>query len=103
MTLDAPDLLQTRLFIDGAWRDARAGKRFHVDDPATGGTVAEVADGDAADADDAIAAAARALPAWRALSATERGTLLLRWWRLIDEHAEDLARLMSWGRHPRSS
>ncbi len=95
MTLDAPDLLQTRLFIDGAWRDARAGKRFHVDDPATGGTVAEVADGDAADADDAIAAAARALPAWRALSATERGTLLLRWWRLIDEHAEDLARLMT--------
>src|SRR5690606_15676356 len=43
----------------------------------------------------AIDAAARALPAWRAKTARERGAILRRWYELVLEHAEDLALLMT--------
>ena len=36
-----------QLFIGGEWRDATAGATLTVEDPATGETIAEVADGDA--------------------------------------------------------
>lgn len=44
---------------------------------------------------DAINAANRALPAWRALTAKERANILRRWFNLMMEHQDDLARLMT--------
>ncbi len=44
---------------------------------------------------DAIGAANRALPAWRALTAKERANILRRWFNLMMEHQDDLARLMT--------
>ncbi len=43
----------------------------------------------------AIDAANRALPAWRALTAKERATILRNWFNLMMEHQDDLARLMT--------
>src|SRR5690606_39401596 len=43
----------------------------------------------------AIEAAERALPAWRALTAKERAVKLRRWYELLIEHQDDLARLMT--------
>jgi succinate-semialdehyde dehydrogenase/glutarate-semialdehyde dehydrogenase len=85
----------SQLFIDGEWRDAAAGGRFVVDDPASGELIAEVADGSAADARAAIDAAATAFPPWRATTALERADLLWRWHRLIEARAEGLARLLT--------
>jgi len=49
----------------------------------------------AAEAEAAIAAAARALPGWRSLTAKARSAILMKWFALITQHAEDLARLMT--------
>jgi succinate-semialdehyde dehydrogenase/glutarate-semialdehyde dehydrogenase len=61
-------------YIDGAWRGSSA--RFAVRDPFDGALVAEVADSDDALVDEAVAAAVRAFPAWRARAAGERGAML---------------------------
>ncbi|NIF45969.1 succinate-semialdehyde dehydrogenase (NADP(+)), partial [Burkholderia sp. Tr-862] len=50
LTLSRPELVRTANLIDGAWRDARDGRRFDVTDPATLETVAHAPDSDAADA-----------------------------------------------------
>lgn len=87
--------MQTGMLIDGQWVEARDGRREDVLNPATGEPVANVPFGDAADADAAIAAAQRALPAWRACSAYERGAILQRTGALINERLEALARIMT--------
>lgn len=56
-------LLRSDAYIDGAWVGAE--RRTPVVNPATGQTIAQVADLDPASADTAIAAAQRAQPAWR--------------------------------------
>jgi succinate-semialdehyde dehydrogenase/glutarate-semialdehyde dehydrogenase len=97
MTLPLQDaaLLRARGWIDGQWVDADSGATFAVTDPATGSTIAEVADLGAAETRRAIDAAARALPAWRARTAKDRAAVLRRWFELMTAHAEDLARLMT--------
>ena len=67
-----------RMYIDGRWVDAHNGGSWKVIDPATEETVQEVPFGDGADAEDAIAAAARAQPRWAAMTAYERGAILRR-------------------------
>jgi len=46
-----------QLLIDGQWVDSESGKTFITPNPATGDTLAEVAEGDKADIDKAVAAA----------------------------------------------
>lgn len=81
-----------RLLIDGAWVPASSGATFEVKNPANEQTLAHVAEGDKADIDRAVAAARRAFegPAWRKISASERGKLL---WKLADLLEEDLDQL----------
>ena len=88
-----PTLLKTDALIDGVW--VGSDQRFAVDDPATGLTLAEVANLGAAEAEAAIAAADRAWPAWRGKTAKERGAILMKWFHLLHQHADDLARLMT--------
>ena len=95
LTLADPKVLQRDAYVDGAWTAAGSGARFAVRNPATGETLAEVADLDAADARAAIEAAAAALPAWSALTAKARAVILRRWFDLIMAAQEDLARLMT--------
>ena len=52
--------LQTKLLIDGQWRDSVSGKTFATINPATEEVIAEVAEGDAADIDLAVKAARKA-------------------------------------------
>lgn len=84
-----------RLLIDGQWVEPRAGKRFDVEDPATGQTIARVAEGQAADIDRAVAAARRALESgdWSRSKPADRARLLLRLADLIEAHGEELAEL----------
>ena len=92
-TLADPALLQTGALIDGTW--LRGTRRFDVVDPATGQKLVDVANLGAREAEAAIAAAGRAWPAWRRKTALERGAILSRWYQLLHQHADDLARIMT--------
>lgn len=86
--------MRTELFIDGAWKPGGAGT-FSTCDPATGSPLAEVAQADANDVDAAVAAAQRAFQdgEWPRLLPAERARLIYRLADLIEEHADELARL----------
>ena len=91
--LNDPSLLKTDGLIDGTWVAGNA--RFAVTDPATGQELAQVANLGPADAEAAIAAANQAWPAWRAKTAKERAAILMKWFQLLHQHADDLARIMT--------
>ncbi|MFS1523319.1 NAD-dependent succinate-semialdehyde dehydrogenase [Microbulbifer sp. 2304DJ12-6] len=93
MKLANPDLLKFQNYIDGAWRAAE--RTMAVCDPASGELLGNVADGTAADAEAAVAAATDALPEWRRRTAGERAATLKRWYQLIVENSEDLARILT--------
>ncbi|MBO82281.1 NAD-dependent succinate-semialdehyde dehydrogenase [Citromicrobium bathyomarinum] len=82
-------------FVDGEPRAAAGGKTFAVLNPATGETIASVADCSHEDALAAIDAAQRALADWRARTAAERGTILRRWYDLMIAEEDALARLIT--------
>ncbi|MEU1883344.1 aldehyde dehydrogenase family protein [Streptosporangium sp. NPDC001559] len=86
-----------QLFIDGQWVDAASGRTFATPDPATGQTLAHVAEADAEDVDRAVRAARRAFEhgPWSRMTASERGRIIWRIGDLILEHAEELAQLES--------
>lgn len=92
--LDDPSLLHTGAYVDGAWVETGDSGEITVDNPSTGATVASVPALSRAQVADAIAAAERAQRAWRATSAKSRAQLLRRWFDLVVEHTEDLARLI---------
>lgn len=91
--LNDASLLKTDALIDGEW--VGSGSRFVVTDPATGGELAKVANHGAKAAEQAIAAADKAWPAWRAKTAKERAAILMAWFKLMHQHADDLARIMT--------
>jgi succinate-semialdehyde dehydrogenase/glutarate-semialdehyde dehydrogenase len=91
--LKDPSLLKSGGLVDGEWIAGSAS--FAVHDPATGAELAQVANLGATDCAAAIAAAERAWPVWRAKTAKERGAVLMRWFALLHQHADDLARLMT--------
>jgi succinate-semialdehyde dehydrogenase / glutarate-semialdehyde dehydrogenase len=87
-------LLQRQAYVDGSWVDADSGETFPVTNPATGEVLAEVPRMGAAETRRAIAAAERALPAWKHATAKERARVLRRLADLMLAHEEELARLM---------
>lgn len=93
--LDDPTLLRTEGLWAGCWQAAATGRTFVVENPATGAVIARVANMGAQETEQAIAAAAHALPGWRRLPAKERAARLRAWHALILEHQGDLARLMT--------
>jgi succinate-semialdehyde dehydrogenase/glutarate-semialdehyde dehydrogenase len=94
-TLADPSLLKTEALVGGAWVASQASARFAVTDPATGGELAQVANLGPVDAAAAISAAEKAWPLWRAKTAKERAAVLMRWFQLLHQHADDLARIMT--------
>ena len=91
-----PGLLKTEGLINGAWVQPQAGQpRFAVTDPATGLELAQVANLGAIDAAAALSAAEKAFAPWRAKTAKERGSVMMKWFQLIHQHADDLARIMT--------
>jgi succinate-semialdehyde dehydrogenase / glutarate-semialdehyde dehydrogenase len=89
------DGVKTQLYIGGEWRDATGGGTLPVEDPATGETIATVADATNADADAALAAADEAFKTWKLVAPRERADILRRAYDLINERTEELALLMT--------
>ena len=98
-TLDkrVQDFVHTRrqLFIDGQLVDAKSGRTFETLNPATGETLATVAEGGAVDIDLAVRAARRAFDEgpWSRMTPSERGRIMWRIGDLITEHLEEFAEL----------
>lgn len=82
-------------FIGGSLTPARSGRTFDVINPATADVVAKAAYGDADDVDVAVAAAAKAQPAWAKMVARQRGKLVAECGRLLSDHVEELGRLVA--------
>ncbi|MGJ7497770.1 NAD-dependent succinate-semialdehyde dehydrogenase [Variovorax sp. RT4R15] len=91
--LNDPTLLKTDALVDGQW--LKGASRFDVNDPATGLKLADVANLTRSDAAAAIAAANKALAAWRGKTGKERSIVLRKWFDLLIANTEDLGRLMT--------
>jgi gamma-glutamyl-gamma-aminobutyraldehyde dehydrogenase len=99
MTITSPDWrtlastvqYPTDLLIDGRW-DAGS-SRHEVVSPTDGRVVADVAFGDAASVDRAVAAARASFEdrRWAGMSPMDRKDVLVRWAHLVNEHADALA------------
>ncbi|WP_035484349.1 aldehyde dehydrogenase family protein [Paraburkholderia phenoliruptrix] len=74
-------------FIGGAWQESASGARFVSHAPATGERLAEIAQGDAADIDAAVAAARAAQPGWQALGGAGRARHLYALARMVQRHS----------------
>ena len=84
---------RTQAFVDGAFRDARSGRTEPTIAPATGQVIADVAECDALDVDDAVAAARRSFDsgAWSKAGPDVRKATLLRLSQLILDARDELA------------
>ncbi|GLA67592.1 hypothetical protein AtubIFM54640_011260 [Aspergillus tubingensis] len=85
--------IETRLFIDGKFVPSIDGAKFDVINPYSGDVVAQVYEGRANDVDRAVNSAKKAFPSWSEVDGSERRRLMLRLADLMDEHAEEFARL----------
>ncbi len=82
--------------IDGEWTPARSGRTFQDVNPAdTNDVVGELQASDAADADDAVEAAARAFPGWAKTPAPVRGKFLLKAAQALEARLDEVADLLA--------
>ncbi|MBB1321247.1 NADP-dependent succinate-semialdehyde dehydrogenase [Shewanella sp. SR43-8] len=88
-------LLRQQCYINGQWCNADSGKTIAIANPGTHEVIGHVPVMGNAETLAAIDAANAALPAWRALTAKDRGQKLRRWFELMLQHSDDLALLMT--------
>lgn len=93
LALSRPDLFREAALIGGTWM--WGGGVIEVKNPATGRILGVVPNFGSAETTRAVEAAHASQPAWAARTAAERGAILRRWYELVTEHAEDLARLLT--------
>lgn len=95
VSLKDPSLFTQQAYIGGEWVDAPDGKTEQVTNPANGevlGTVPVLGRDAVAHA---IEVAEKAQKQWKKRTAKERSTILMKWYDLMMENQEDLARLMT--------
>jgi 1-pyrroline dehydrogenase len=88
-------ITQQKQFIGGEFVDSASGETMEVLNPSTGEVIAEVPRGTEEDVERAVAAAQRAWSEWQSKTPKDRMELLLKLADVIDENAEELARLES--------
>lgn len=82
------------MYVNGEWSDFNLDK-IEVKNPANGEVVGTVPNGGTAEAKKAADAAFQALKGWSALSVYERSDLIWKWHHLINEHKDEIARVMT--------
>ncbi|MEH1948458.1 MAG: aldehyde dehydrogenase family protein [Nostoc sp.] len=85
----------TKLLINNEWVNSISGKTFKTINPTTGEIICEIAEADVRDVDRAVKVARTAFESreWATMSSSNRGKLLYKLANLIEEHADELARL----------
>ncbi|EHL01832.1 putative Succinate-semialdehyde dehydrogenase [Glarea lozoyensis 74030] len=95
--LNDPSLFKTDVaYVNGEWVKAKSGKTFEVFDPSSGKLIGTAPEMDAEDTKKAIDAAAAAFPSFRTTTGRERSKMLRKWYDLMVENSEDIARLITW-------
>ena len=89
--------LQYDMLIDGEWKAAANGDYFDVENPATGETVARMANAGEEDVAEAITSAERAFKhgPWSTMPDSERGKILWRIADMVEERRMELGRMES--------
>lgn len=82
------------MYVNGEWSDFNLDK-IEVKNPANGEVVGTVPNGGTVEARKAADAAFQALKGWSALSVYERSDLIWKWHHLINEHKDEIARVMT--------
>src|SRR5690242_9563889 len=95
MELKDPKLFRQQCYVNGEWTDALNRGTIAVTNPATGETLGTVPRMGAEETRQAIEAADKALPAWRAKTAKERAQILRRWYDSMMANQDDLAAIMT--------
>ncbi len=89
------ELLFNTSYVDGKW-STNTSETFKVYNPANGEVIAEIRDDDASIVEQAITAADKAFKQWSGKTASERSKILEKWYDLICENQEDLAKIMTY-------
>lgn len=84
----------TGLHIDGSSRESVDGRRFPVENPATGSPIVNIADATLADGRAAAAAASSAFEEWSKRPSRERGEVLRACFETLVAHSAELADLI---------
>lgn len=89
--------IQYELLIDGEWRPSKSGDYFDVENPATGNTVARMANADPEDVAEAVRSSEEAFNrgAWSTMSGADRGKIMWDIADRIEERAMELGMLES--------
>ena len=82
-----------RHYIGGHWVEGSSGELLDVVDPSNGVAVWRVPRGTAADIDRAVANAAEAARAWRAVHPGQRAQLMYRWSELVQQHSDEIDKI----------
>lgn len=93
--LKDPSLIKTQGLIGGKWVDADDGGKISVTNPATGEELATVPEMTLAQTKEAIAAAGDAFKSWGKTTAKHRHDLLMKLYALMQEHHDDLTRIIT--------
>lgn len=95
LDLKDPTLFREACYINGKWVGADSNQTIDVTNPASGELLGTIPRMGADETREAIEAANAAYPAWRAKTAKERASILRKWFDLMMENQEDLAKMMT--------
>ncbi len=87
--------LDSKILIDGMLVSPHSKKTFPVHNPATMDVIGQAAEASAEDVERAVESSRKAQKEWRHMDAAKRGLLVSQCGELLEEHAEELARLMT--------
>ena len=93
MTTAFDGLLKSDAYINGQW--VTGNTRLEVTNPATGALIGTVPNLGESETQQAIDAAENAFKSWKKTTAKHRSQLLKKWFELMNQHSETLARLMT--------
>ncbi|MDO5666488.1 MAG: NAD-dependent succinate-semialdehyde dehydrogenase [Alcaligenaceae bacterium] len=93
--LTRQDLFRQQAYINGQWLDADSGETLEVKNPANGELLGTVPKMSQTETRRAIEAAEIAQKQWRNKTAKERAIILRRWFDLVMQNQDDLARIMT--------
>ena len=94
--LNDRSLFKSQAYVNGKWVDAKSGQTFEVENPATGEVIGTMPEMNKDDTEAAIDAAAAALPSFKQTTGRQRSKMLRKWYDLMVENHEDIAKLIMW-------
>ena len=88
-------LIVSQGYINGSFTSGTSNKTFNVNDPSTGELIIELPDMGVSETKEAINAAHEAQKTWAAKTGKERSLILRKWYDLMMENKDDLAKILT--------